>query len=189
MKYKVGDRVRTKSLDWYDKHALIDTSGVFRTSIESLCLNKKRFMGKELTISSVLSNRHYLMEETGALRWTDEMIEGLVEEEMPLDKAGQITDFEYDGLAYTLPEGYIFKDENNDVINATKIVLEKKKKEYPKTYEECAKIMNCPIADPVKGCELYKNEGCSHVDGLLCDYPKCEMLKEYRKNGNTNKEI
>lgn len=44
------------------------------------------------------------------------------------------------------------------------------------------------FADPVKGCELYKNEGCSHVDGLLCDYPKCEMLKEYRKNGNTNKE-
>ena len=44
------------------------------------------------------------------------------------------------------------------------------------------------FVDPVRGCELYKNEGCSHVDGLLCDYPKCEMLKEYRKNGNTNKE-
>lgn len=44
------------------------------------------------------------------------------------------------------------------------------------------------LADPVRGCELYKNEGCSHVDGLLCDYPKCKMLKEYRKNGNTNKE-
>ena len=63
------------------------------------------------------------------------------EEEMPLDKAGQITDFEYDGLAYTLPDGYIFKDENGNVINATKIVLEKKKKEYPKTYEECCRII------------------------------------------------
>ena len=40
-----------------------------------------------------------------------------------------------------LPEGYIFKDENGNVINATKIVLEKKKKEYPKTYEECNRIM------------------------------------------------
>ena len=40
------------------------------------------------------------------------------------------------------PYGYIFKDENGNVINATKIVLEKKKKEYPKTYEECCKIMN-----------------------------------------------
>jgi hypothetical protein len=41
---------------------------------------------------------------------------------------------------YNLPEGYIFKDENGNIINATKIVLEKKKKEYPKTYEECSKI-------------------------------------------------
>ena len=39
------------------------------------------------------------------------------------------------------PEGYIFKDENGNVINATKIVLEKKKKEYPKTFEECCKIL------------------------------------------------
>ena len=39
------------------------------------------------------------------------------------------------------PEGYQFVDENGNVINATKIVLEKKKKEYPKTYEECCKIL------------------------------------------------
>ena len=39
------------------------------------------------------------------------------------------------------PEGYIFKDENGNVINATKIVLEKKKKEYPKSYEECCKVL------------------------------------------------
>lgn len=84
MKYKVGDKVRIKSIDWYNEHTLIDTSGVFRTSIESLCLNKKHFMGKELTICLVLSNGHYLMEETGVLRWTDEMIEGLVEEENAL---------------------------------------------------------------------------------------------------------
>ena len=38
---------------------------------------------------------------------------------------------------FICPEGYIMKDENGNVINATKIVLEKKKKEYPQTYEEC----------------------------------------------------
>ena len=41
----------------------------------------------------------------------------------------------------SLPEGYQFVDENGNVINATKIVLEKKKKEYPKTYEECEKVL------------------------------------------------
>ena len=40
---------------------------------------------------------------------------------------------------FNLPEGYIFKDENDNVINATKIVVEKNKKEYPKTYDGCAK--------------------------------------------------
>ena len=38
-------------------------------------------------------------------------------------------------------DGYIFKDENGNVINATKIVLEKKKKEYPKTYDECCEVL------------------------------------------------
>ena len=42
----------------------------------------------------------------------------------------------------SLPEGYIFKDENGNVINATKIVLEKKEKSYPKTYEECCKTLD-----------------------------------------------
>ena len=40
-----------------------------------------------------------------------------------------------------LPDGYIFKDENGNIINATKIVLEKKEKMYPKTYEECCEIL------------------------------------------------
>ena len=42
---------------------------------------------------------------------------------------------------------YIFKDENGNIINATKIVLEKKKKEYPKTYEECCKVLNIAVRD------------------------------------------
>lgn len=72
----------------------------------------------------------------------DKKIEGLVEEEMPLDKSGQITDFEYEGLAYTLPEGYQFVDENGNVIETKKIVLEKKKKEYPKTLKECRRLLD-----------------------------------------------
>lgn len=44
------------------------------------------------------------------------------------------------------PKGYIFKDENGNVINATKIVLEKKKREYPKTYEECCEILSASTA-------------------------------------------
>lgn len=42
---------------------------------------------------------------------------------------------------FNLPQGYIFKDENGNVINATKIILEKKKKGYPKNYEECCEVL------------------------------------------------
>ena len=46
---------------------------------------------------------------------------------------------------FNLPDGYIFKDENGNVINAQKIILEKKKKEYPKTYEECCKVLGVSV--------------------------------------------
>lgn len=33
--------------------------------------------------------------------------------------------------------------------------------------------------DPVYSCDVYKKEGCSHVDGYLCDMKTCTILKEY----------
>lgn len=42
---------------------------------------------------------------------------------------------------WNLPDGYIFKDETGNVINSTKIVLEKKQPKYPQSYEECCKIL------------------------------------------------
>lgn len=35
------------------------------------------------------------------------------------------------------------------------------------------------IQDPVKNCKLYKDKGCSHVDGMLCDFPHCKMNKDH----------
>lgn len=51
------------------------------------------------------------------------------------------------GEVFTLPKDHVLKDENGNVINAQKIVLEKKKKEYPKTYEECCKVLNVAVRD------------------------------------------
>ena len=186
MRYNVGDKVRIKSLDWYnenkDEYGYIDCgSRAFFTKMSNWC-------GKIATIKEICKTNCYHLEEYD-FDWTDEMIEGLVEpidckkcgltrmstrclfmdncphnkqknimeeetkvgtalnpielksnancltrervDEMSLDKAGQITDFEYEGLVYILPEGYIFKDENGNVINAMKIVLEKKKEVIP----------------------------------------------------------
>ena len=62
------------------------------------------------------------------------------------------------------PKGYIFKNENGNVINATKIVLEKKK-EYPKTYEECCKVLEIPSLG--NGADGYKWEILSTFQNLL----------------------
>lgn len=32
------------------------------------------------------------------------------------------------------------------------------------------------LNDPVYSCEVYKSEGCSHIDGILCDMRTCNIL-------------
>ena len=34
-------------------------------------------------------------------------------------------------------------------------------------------------SDPVKNCPVYHEQGCSHVDGMLCDFPDCRIYHEY----------
>lgn len=68
----------------------------------------------------------------------------------PLDVPTMTTNFVKEhGLP--CPNGYIFKDENGNVIEAKKIVLEKKKPKYPTTYKECSEIVN--------GCRCKGNAG------------------------------
>lgn len=38
------------------------------------------------------------------------------------------------------------------------------------------------LKDPVHDCKVYKQEGCSHIDGFLCDMKTCSLLKEFSKN-------
>ena len=68
---------------------------------------------------------------------------------------------------WELPEGYQFTDENGNVINATKIVLEKKKKEYPKTYEECLSVLG--IYNGLPDVEIYnaKPSECTLFESFI----------------------
>lgn len=34
--------------------------------------------------------------------------------------------------------------------------------------------------DPVRHCEVYKEIGCAHVDGYLCDMKTCDILSKYK---------
>ena len=269
MKYKVGDKVRIKSFDWYnenrDKIGQVDCGcgcvyAYFAPSMVTFC-------GQIVTISSVQTSleAYRIKEDGGTFKWTDEMIEGLAEEESEkklsveswkpskeemdvlyglayitnqydehkeeiitrlyqdlkreffngssyenmfpdteddvrrrstiqvleyarsLDNYNQYGKEDIDknivwlekqdkkpqgksapeaineknidsqnclkptnkvepkfraGESFNLPQGYQFVDENGNVINAQKIALEKKEKMYPKTYEECCKVLD-----------------------------------------------
>ena len=130
MKYKVGDKVLIKSADWYYENR--DEENTVHCGSAGFVSSMTTFCGQIVTISSAhsLLGVYRIKEDGGTHNWTDKMIEGIfAEENKPLTF----------GDSWECPQGYQFVDENGNVINAQKIVLEKKKKEYPKTYEECAK--------------------------------------------------
>lgn len=40
--------------------------------------------------------------------------------------------------------------------------------------------------DPVKHCEVYKAEGCAHVDGFLCDMDNCSIRSNFQETFREN---
>ena len=76
LKYKVGDKVRIKSLDWYNKNK--DCTGCLVCGESHINSDMKCMLGEIVTIIAIDGN-HYRIKEYG-WNWTDEMIEGLVTE-------------------------------------------------------------------------------------------------------------
>ena len=167
MKYQVGDRVKIKSFDWFRNGACIG----FSTLMSKYC-------GEVLTIQSKNNMNTYCMKEDGGqFYWTDDMIECVMNisklgtASNPLDpksNANCLTRERVDAQAvkidrelpsgnqnvWELPDGYQFVDENGNVINATKIALEKKKTEYPKTYAKCCGVLG--LDDTIANEQGYK---------------------------------
>ena len=155
MRFNVGDHVRIKSLDWYNKNKS-KSHGTVACGGKYFDYDMREWCGKTMTIFEVYQTC-YLMEEDGfKYLWTDEMIEGLVEEETKPKYEDEVNGEYHSTPKYLVrPSGYQFVDENGNVINATKIVLEKKKKVYPKTYVECSDILSVYTDPDISG---YKGE-------------------------------
>lgn len=47
----------------------------------------------------------------------------------------------------------------------------------------------CRLNDPVYSCKVYTDteEKCAHVDGPLCDFPDCDILKNYKERNRNEK--
>ena len=136
LKYKIGDKVRIKSIDWYNANK--DEYGVVlvENGDYMFCKSDIEWCGKIVTIAEVCLNEYYrIVEDFNKYRWTDEMIEGLVEEESIIDLTVKGEEFK-ERIEIAIPEGYEY------VIESGKIIFIKKKKEYPKTFLECCDVLN-----------------------------------------------
>lgn len=90
MKYKIGDKVRVKSLDWYnenkDEHGTVNVPFSFIKEMAQYC-------GKEFIITQVLSNGGYLL-KNALYTFSDEMLEDA-------------------NIVLEIPEGYEIDKENS----------------------------------------------------------------------------
>ena len=78
MKYEVGDKVRIKSLDWYNENK--DKIGLIYFDYANFIPEMSQYCDEILTIKRVVEGCEYYCVSECIFAWTDEMIECKVEE-------------------------------------------------------------------------------------------------------------
>ena len=192
MKYKVGDKVRIKSLDWYyknrDKIDQIDCGNVcFVRNMATLC-------GQIVTISSILPmlEVYRIKEDDGEFNWTDEMIERLAERNGKTypykigdrvvlkgkNRCATITDLKYNSsgnLSYYIN---IDNDKDNSISYPTDLLLpyddvettneSKTVARFTFDYNDFANKVELDLSN----CELIQEDGKWFVVKKKNEYPK-----------------
>jgi hypothetical protein len=92
MRYKVGDKVKVKSLDWYNANKNSEGAIIFK-DFNIFDESMSEFCGKVVTIDTCNARHNYYdIEEDGKVNyWLDDMFEGPVIEE-PQEKMVSLED-------------------------------------------------------------------------------------------------
>ena len=119
----------------------------------------------EIRISSILWDGYNVQYEvfTDEVEWysTEELNyfnEPRKEEAMEKEISGAIVD------RFICLEGYDFYNDKGNIIDTKEITMKKKKPKYPKTYEDCCKVLGHVTIDEVKG---YKDLLLDNLQMLL----------------------
>ena len=118
--YKVGDKVRIKSLDWYNenKSKALGTVYLVVPFIESM----SKYCGQVATITKMLSgNTFEISLDNGCNEWSDSMFEGLVEEET-VSNIIEETNTYCDSMNTINSENKINNNQNNMELNKKVII-------------------------------------------------------------------
>ena len=165
-KYKIGDRVRVKSIDWYNNNKGKFDNIVLGGVRPSFTHYMSRYCGQVMTIVGIDSEYgdYTMKEDNGDYSWDAEMFEGVVDADK-LNVYGELDRpmvddfiqddnelnnidkyiqrrFDGDGCQIALPEGYQFVDRQGNIVDTSIIIVKKKGVEYPKDYDECCNVLD-----------------------------------------------
>jgi hypothetical protein len=168
MKYKVGDKVRVKSLEWYNDNK--NESGNIKGGIPFI-KEMTIYCSQVLTISEISGNGYHTRESGCQIYWNDDMFEGLVESELNEPQDNEQSFKAVDDVDYVKPvvfENIVFPNENyadkvelclgNDyeiVVEDGRTFVQKKKPKYPKSFQECYYLLYGQ-QDLTFGCDIMK---------------------------------
>ena len=124
MKYNVGDKVRIKSLDWYNENKTTYGNVLFDNAV--FVKEQSLYCGCVLTIRLVTNNSYHVIENN--YYWTDEMIEGKSDDENTLKLESTRTVFEYSN-EYVRIWLEIYKDDPTTCVFTHLLVDEKHRKQ------------------------------------------------------------
>lgn len=157
-KYKIGQKVRVKSLDWYHHNKDGYGSVPIGDKKPKFTYPMSKYCGQVLTIddNTEYEGEYYMIEDDGVYTWADEMFEGVVDDcQYHPDMSGRyhsdsepnnidkyIQRFDGNECKIALPEGYVFADREGNIIDTSFILVTKKEVEYPKDYSECCNVLD-----------------------------------------------
>ena len=151
MRYKPGDRVKVKSQDWYksNMNSICEVACGVTWFVPDMVVH----CGNNVTIREVYGNYYRIIEDDGDYCWTDNMFEGLADDENvseSIDNTADLLpkyvkttrDMNTEQTELDITEEYEYVDDMGNVIDTKKIIIRKKKPKYPTTYEECCKLLS-----------------------------------------------
>lgn len=183
MKYKVGDKVRVISI--------LKAGEKYGDKKFTKCMEKYR--GEVVTISKVYCNRYCIKEDYEGWYWTDEMFEGLAEDELTAEEAIKIQaemcrgimckDCAIDRLRYDSRCGCDeFRSKNPEKVLE---VLKQWKKDHKKKEVEVEFVNVIRIIEDTGDIKR-----CVHEESVPYsedwEYAQVRALKEYCKNHDGN---
>ena len=166
MRHKVGDKVRVKSLDWYNANK--NQSGYLTGLDETFVDEMSKLCGKLVTIDSVAKYCYHINEDEYKYNWTDAMFEEDIHNEVRIE----------------VPEGYCI-DEENSTFECIKF----KKKPEVKIYTtsvgvrvdtpECSFYILDKEDLPIEGYSSFKLAKLHHKDATLPSKKQWEIIYKH----------